>query len=445
MSSGEIDALVDQWRRRMHQQAAVSADDVDEMESHLRDQVGDLVAAGLHDEEAFLIAVKRLGGVDALSQEFAREHSERLWKQLVPTSVGDPGARRRDFWVMLGLGVLAALALRAGVAWLAPETMFGHAALLVLPFLAGYLGWKRRVRPPVVVAGLVTIAVSMVVLDLYPYAPDESPTAILAMVHLPIVLWLLVGLAYTGGQWRSHRRRMDFIRFTGEWLVYYALLALGGGVLFGLTSAAFASLRIDVMEHLVSWVLPCGAGGAVLVAAWLVEAKQDVLENIAPVLTRVFTPLTLLMLVALLVALVAAGNPADVERELLLLMDLVLVLVLGLTLYVWSARDPLAPAGWFDRLQLVVLGTALLVDAMVLVTMLTRIVDAGVTANKVAALGLNLVLLVNLVWSLWRGIGFARARRPFADLERWQTGYLPVYGGWAAFVVVVLPVVFAFG
>ena len=42
-----------------------------------------LIQAGLAEDEAFLVAVKRMGSLDALSREFAREHSDRLWKQLV--------------------------------------------------------------------------------------------------------------------------------------------------------------------------------------------------------------------------------------------------------------------------------------------------------------------------------------------------------------------------
>ena len=57
---------------------------------------------------------------------------------------------------------------------------------------------------------------------------------VLTAIHLPIALWLVVGVAYVGGDWRSDRRRMDFIRFTGEWLIYFVLIGLGGGVLIGL-------------------------------------------------------------------------------------------------------------------------------------------------------------------------------------------------------------------
>jgi hypothetical protein len=79
-----------------------------------------------------------------------------------------------------------------------------------------------------------------------------------------------------------------------------------------------------------------------------------------------------------------------------------------------------------------------------LTAMLTRIAEFGTSPNKVAALGLNLLLLVHLVRAAWLTVRFLRGRRPFAALERWQTGYLPVYGAWAAVVVVAFPPVFGF-
>jgi hypothetical protein len=184
--------------------------------------------------------------------------------------------------------------------------------------------------------------------------------------------------------------------------------------------------------------------GAVLVAAWLVEAKQSVVENIAPVLTRVFTPLTTVMLAAFLVAILAGGDLVDAERDLLILVDVMLVLVLGLLLYAVSARDSVAPAGAFDRLQLGLVVIALAVDSLMLSVMAARTAEFGVSANKTAALGLNLVLLVNLAWSAWLMGRAVRRHTPLSALERWQTSYLPVYAVWAALVVIAFPVFFAF-
>ena len=124
--------------------------------------------------------------------------------------------------------------------------------------------------------------------------------------------------------------------------------------------------------------------------------------------------------------------------------DLLLVLVVGLLLYSISARDPQAQPGFFDALQLALVICALLVDAMALWAILARISAFGFTPNRVAALGENLILVVNLGWSAVLYARFLRRRAGFAALERWQTAYLPVYAVWAWIVVVVFPLVFRF-
>ena len=96
MASGNEDGLEEQialWRTYVRRRRAIHSPDVEELENHLRDQVAALFSAGLAADEAFLVAVKRMGDLDALSREFAREHSERLWKQLVvaPGTAGELG------------------------------------------------------------------------------------------------------------------------------------------------------------------------------------------------------------------------------------------------------------------------------------------------------------------------------------------------------------------
>ena len=95
-------------------------------------------------------------------------------------------------------------------------------------------------------------------------------------------------------------------------------------------------------------------------------------------------------------------------------------------------------------LQIVLLVSALAVDAVALWAIAARITEFGFSPNRVAALGENVILLVNLAWSAVLYIRFARHRGSFADLERWQTNYLPVYAIWAAIVVVAFPPLFGF-
>jgi len=236
---------------------------------------------------------------------------------------------------------------------------------------------------------------------------------------------------------------MNLIRFSGELFIYYVLIALGGGLVTALTVALFEAIGVTAEVFLSQWLLPCGAAGAVLVGAWLVEAKQSVIENMAPVLTRLFTPIFAALLIVFLGALAWVGG-IDIGRDVLIVFDALLALVLALFLYTISAREADAPRRLFDFVLAALVIAALIADAVALAAIAARISEFGFTPNRTVGLGFNLVLLVNLAWSVWLYVGFLRGERPFAQVERWQTAYLPVYAAWAAVVVLVFPPVFGF-
>jgi hypothetical protein len=190
--------------------------------------------------------------------------------------------------------------------------------------------------------------------------------------------------------------------------------------------------------------VPCGAVGAAVVASWLVEAKQSVIENMAPVLTRIFAPLFALLLIAFIVTMVSTGRAIDVKREVLILFDLLLAVVFGLLLYSVSARDATAAPDLQDWIQLTLVGTALVVDVLALWAIGSRISEFGFTPNRVAALGENIVLLVSLGGSAVLYAGFIRGRAAFSRLGDWQKFYLYVLAGWAAVVALLFPLVFGF-
>ena len=133
-------------------------------------------------------------------------------------------------------------------------------------------------------------AAAAVFANVYPFATN-SDTEGLTALHLPIALWLAVGVAYVRRPLVRRGGRMDFVRFSGELFIYYVLIALGGGVLTAFTVMMFDAIDMNAEWFVGPWLFPCGAAGAVIIASWLVEAKQSVIENMAPVLTRLFTPL----------------------------------------------------------------------------------------------------------------------------------------------------------
>jgi hypothetical protein len=452
-SSDSLEGQIEQWRSYLRRRPAIRPMDVEELEDHLRGEVAALRGAGLSANEAFLVAVKRMGALDVISKEFAREHSERLWKQLViaSTDTAQPvDGVRTEMIVVFGLALVAALAVKVpelfGLEWAAKADMpfyMRNFSLFVFPLLTGYFVWKRRLSQRTWAWLALAFAAAVVFANVYPFETG-SHTETLTALHLPIALWLPVGIAYAGGRWGKTTGRMDFVRFSGELFIYYALIALGGGVLIAFTMGMFQAIAIDAKPVVQNWLLPCGMLGAVIVGSWLVEAKQSVIENMAPVLTRLFTPLFALALVVFLGTMVWTGRGIDIERNALIAFDLLLVLVLGLLLYSISARDPQARPGGFDLLLVLLLVSALVADAFALAAIGARISEFGFTPNRVAALGENVLLLGNLGWSTVLYVRFLRGRGPFASLEHWQTAYLPAYSVWAAIVVVGFPPVFGF-
>ncbi len=448
-----LEERIGEWRSYVLRRQGIDANDVDELEDHLRTQVTDLLGAGLDEEEAFLITVKRLGALDALSAEYAQEYSERLWKRLVVVpAAGDSAAKwKKEAIVAVGLAVAAGIAIKIpelfGIRLDDPDPnpsfYLKNFSLFVLPFLALFFAWKRGLETADRLWLAAAFVVAALAVNALPFEP-MGHTEILAAVHLPMALWLTAGVAYAGGHWREHQPRMNFVRFTGEWFIYFALIAFGGGVLMAITFFVFSAIGLNVEFLLNEWMLPCGVMGAVIIASWLVEAKQSVIENMAPVLTMLFTPLFTLMLLAFLGTMLWTGSGINVEREVLIGFDLLLVVVVGLLLYAISAREQHKAPGVFDVLQLVLVVCALLVDALALWAIVARISEFGFSPNRVAALGENLILVVNLAWSAVLYAKFIRGQGEFASLERWQTSYLPVYAAWAAIVVAIFPPVFGF-
>jgi len=457
-----LEEQIAQWRAYLRRRQALHGPDVEELEGHLRDQLVALTEAGLAGDEAFLVAVKRMGSLDALSREFARAHSERLWKQLVmaPDAEKPANTGRAEILVVLCLAVAAALAVKVPALFglrLSPDEELPpfyarNASLFVFPLLTVYFVWKRGSD---LVRGLclaLPFAAGAIFANVFPFHnpgrldnfPEGSDTQLLTGLHLPIALWLAVGFAYVRGRWFDDGGRMNFVRFSGELAIYYVLIALGGGVLTAFTVMLFKAIEMNPEWFIGGWLIPCGAAGAVIIGSWLVEAKQSVIENMAPVLTRLFTPLFTILLLVFLATMAWTGSPINVKREVLIGFDLLLVLVVGLVLYAASARDPQAPPDFFDGLQLLLVVSALVVDGVALAAIAARISEFGFTPNRVAALGENLILLVNLAWSAWLYACFLRHRGSFADLERWQIAYLPVYSVWAALVVVMFPPVFGY-
>src|SRR5688572_23606946 len=187
-----LEDQIDQWRSYLRRRQAIHSVDVAELEDHLREQVASLVEAGLTADEAFLVAVKRMGDLDTLSREFAREHRGRLWKQLVLSGEEEPARLSSGWFEAFVFAVAAAVAMQ--VARLAahfpdeePGWLLRNISLFVLPFVAGYFARRRQLDTRRCALTAAPFVLAALVVNLYPYRAD-SATELVAALHLPVAL-----------------------------------------------------------------------------------------------------------------------------------------------------------------------------------------------------------------------------------------------------------------
>ena len=169
---------------------------MDGLETRLRKHVETLVENGLAVDEAFLVAVKRISNLHAISPEFAREQYARSWEWLVATldpSVGPGRAGRMEFGVVLVLAVTAALAVKApelfGIRIFSEDSGFyaRNFSLFVLPLLAAYFAWKRRLGMARSLWLTLPFIAAAVFANAFPFESGGA-TELLTALHLPIAL-----------------------------------------------------------------------------------------------------------------------------------------------------------------------------------------------------------------------------------------------------------------
>ncbi len=397
--SFDLDEAVQKWRIRLRKTGATTSDDLDELESHLRDEIRELSTSGLSTDEAFIIAVRRIGNVNAVADEFAKVNLNTIWKQLFEP-VADPVGRARV---------------------------------------------RRESIIAIVFTCAAALAATVLLVNTYPYRTG-SDTELLTIIHLPIMLWLILIVVYTGNEGTQLDRNLDFLTFTGEAFIYTILIVLGGGVLVGITQAIFTSIGLDMEETLLNHMIVPGGVVAPVLAVYLAEAKRTVIENIAPVLARIFVPLFCVVLSAFLVTLLLIGQGPHVDRALLIALDLLLVFVLAMIYYSLSARPSSSSRTIHDieDESYALLVVALILDIVCLTAIIRRLASFGFSPNKIAALGENILLFIQLAGlSVTYGLFLIR-RNSFRRVELWMVGYLPVYLVWFIFIIAFLPLIFDF-
>ncbi|MBC6366262.1 DUF4153 domain-containing protein [Algoriphagus sp. AK58] len=314
---------------------------------------------------------------------------------------------------------------------------------VVFPFVSAYFAWKKNLSLTSLVIPIITVLVAALYINLLPDNP-ESDTLILACIHLPLLLWGMLGFVFSGAKGKNLPSRLAYINFNGDAVIMGAVLLLSGLLLSGITVGLFGLIGIDIEKFYFEYIGVFGLAAAPLVATHLTQTNPQLVNKVPPIIAKIFSPLVLIMLLIYLGAIVYAGKDPYNDREFLLLFNLLLIGVMGL-IFFSVAESAEEKASNLAKWVLTLLSFAtIIVNLVALSAIGFRISEWGITPNRLAVLGVNMLMLIHLVLVNQKLMLSLRKEHSLKEVSLVVVRYLPVYLIWTVLVVFLFPVVFGF-
>lgn len=346
----------------------------------------------------------------------------------------------KGLWILL-LGIAVAGILAKLPAWI--QVDYNHFMPRNIGFILfpGLIAWfVHQNQYNWTKTGLLTAALVLYI-NLLP-GNFNSDSFNLICMHLPILLWAILGHTFTGGRFQNFEKRSDFLRYNGDLVIMSILVGLCGVALVGMTFGLFELIGISLeklfQDYLAMWALPA----VPLVASYLVQTQPQLVNRVSPVLARVFTPLVLFTLLVYLGAVIYTGRNPFVDRELLLIFNVMLLAVMALIFFSISGRIESGLSKRDSLILLLLAITAILVNGVALTAIIYRISEWGITPNRLTVLGSNLMILGHLLVVANGLFRISVAKSDENGLNKSLVAYLPYYALYALLVLIAYPLLF---
>ncbi|MBC3542314.1 DUF4153 domain-containing protein [Rufibacter sediminis] len=351
----------------------------------------------------------------------------------------------RDLLFVLLAGLLAGLIAKIPAIFAIDEEFFypRNLGFIFLPFLTAYFAWKNKLpaKKTAVLYGIMLV--SLLYINLLP-GSDASDTLILACIHLPLLLWVLLGTAFVGNNLGDTHQRLGFLRYNGDLVVMVALILLAGGPMSGITIGLFSLIGLNIEKFYAQYVIVFGLAAVPIVGTYLTQTNPQLVGKVSPVIARIFSPLVFIMLVIYLIAILYSGKDPYNDREFLLMFNALLIGVMAIIFFsvAETSKETKSPAEiWILFLLSAV---TIIVNSIALSAILFRISEWGITPNRAAVLGSNLLILINLILVTVQLFKAVTKKSDSAEAGKAIASYLPIYFLWTLIVVFLFPVLFGF-
>ena len=311
-------------------------------------------------------------------------------------------------------------------------------SFIVMPGIGAYFAYKQGLSIRDLVWPLSILVVSIVFINLL---PEGSTTLLLTCLHVPILLWLTVGYVFAGN---DSAKRMEFLRYHGDLVLMTEVIGLAGGLFTGLTLNLFKLIDIDIEDYYFRYLVLSILPSVPLLATFLVRQNASLVSKISPVIARIFTPIVTITLVLFLGAVIFTGKDPYNDREFLLVFNGILIGVMALILFSLGEATKVNASRVHQYFLFALALVAIIDNGIALSAIGYRLVEFGVTPNRLVVLGSNALIMVHLMLATKNVGGFLRGRTSIEEVEKGITSYLPIYAIWAAIVSFLFPLLFQF-
>jgi len=290
---------------------------------------------------------------------------------------------------------------------------------------------------------LSAFAIAAIYINILP-ASNNSSSIILVFLHLPILLWFIFGIVYIDFDYNNFDKRIEFIKHNGDLAVMFSLFAIAGIVLTAFTIGLFSAIGINIENFYIEFIVIPGVVSVPIICSYLIFKFDSLSNRIAAIIANIFSPIILLTLTIYLISIIAKGSNPFTDRDFLIIFNGMLIGVVALTIFSISERINSQKNRYYQSIFLALTTIALIIDIIALSAIIFRISEYGITPNRLAVLGSNLLFLTHIILIQINLLKVIRKKQDLLAIEHITAKYMPVYGIWLMFVVFIVPIIFNF-